>query len=124
MALGLFAGWGTVAIHGEEGFRSERGRVLCLFTDLLLAPPPVAPLELAFGTGWMNASRAIGWKPRPAPLHPHRARVLQETASAYGVPLLTLSDALRHRVLDELGAGAPTIREEVERWTSFSALAH
>ena len=33
VAMGLVIGWGTVALHGREGFRAERAAVRCLFTD-------------------------------------------------------------------------------------------
>ena len=31
--VGLMRGWGAVALHGEEGFRSQQAAVACLFTD-------------------------------------------------------------------------------------------
>jgi len=35
--LGLIAGWGSVALHGREGFRAERAGLRCLFTDRMWA---------------------------------------------------------------------------------------
>jgi hypothetical protein len=31
--MGLIAGWGTVAVHGAEGFRAQHAAILCLFSD-------------------------------------------------------------------------------------------
>src|SRR5207247_11201720 len=31
--LGLITAWGTVALHGREGFRAQHASVTCLFTD-------------------------------------------------------------------------------------------
>jgi hypothetical protein len=31
--MGLIASWGTVAVHGEEGFRPQRAAILCQFSD-------------------------------------------------------------------------------------------
>jgi hypothetical protein len=33
LVWGLIQGYGEVALHGKEGFRAEKAKVLCLFTD-------------------------------------------------------------------------------------------
>src|SRR5258708_13094420 len=49
--MGLVVGWGTVALHGREGFRAERGALRCLFTD--------RPWSASAGTG--SPGRLAGW---------------------------------------------------------------
>jgi hypothetical protein len=84
--LGLMAGWGEVAIHGDEGFRSEVARPLLLLRD------QVAPSWLS----WRRRSRDAG---------------LRRTADAYGIPLVSLESAIGNGVLRELGVPSRAIEE-------------
>jgi hypothetical protein len=74
--LGLIAGWGTVVVHGTEGFRAGRAAVRCLFTD----------------------------RPWQGPPHPgRRLAALRSAAARHGVPLLPLREAVAVGLLAELG---------------------
>jgi hypothetical protein len=92
--LGLMSGWGTVAVHGEEGFRSQHAIVRCLFSDRLPSIP---------------GNRLVRWlMTRFAQLAAetddgNRTEVLRRAASAYEVPLVSVSDAIRLGVLAEMG---------------------
>jgi len=112
--MGLVAGWGTVALHGREGFRAERAQLLCLFTDRPWAASTRArtPGRLA---GWWR--RALG---RPDALEPELAREarhvadLDAVAARYVVPLVSLRGAIALGLLSELGL-PPTHIEEASR---------
>jgi hypothetical protein len=110
--LGLIAGWGTVALHGGEGFRAERAAVRCLFSD---RPWPWSPRLLTRVTAmWHRAAgRAAGFEPPPAAdlLDAPRQSVLRSVAAHYAVPLLTLRHAVDHGVLGELGVPEHRIAE-------------
>jgi len=105
VVIGLMAGWGTVAIHGDEGFRSQYAMVRCLFTDAISDRLPDA------------AERRPGWWERLIRLmrvgEPggKRAAALRQAAELYGVPLLSLEDAIRLGVLSEFGVPPSRIRE-------------
>lgn len=93
--IGLIAGWGDVAIHGDEGFRAARARVICLFDT----------------NPWSEALDELGWEyptdtPRPALAGSGSLRL---TASTYHVPLLSLRTAASHAVLSELGVSGDQI---------------
>jgi hypothetical protein len=98
--IGLMAGWGTVAMHGDEGFRAERASVLCLFRDQVcygafrrvLDPEPRR----------RPATRLFEIAHRVAPGPPG----LPGVASDFGIPVLWLRDAVRLGVLAELGVDA------------------
>lgn len=87
--LGLVAGWGEVTVHGREGFRAERAAPVLLFSDVV-RPRGLHPLR--------------GW-------HRRRAATLAGLRRRYGVPVLSLEDAVHHGVLAELGAGQAGIAE-------------
>ena len=109
--MGLIAGWGTVAMHGAEGFRSERAAVRCLFSD---RPWPWTPRLLTrLGAMWR---RATGRAPAPRPRAPDlldwpRQDALQSVAAHYAVPLLSLRSAADLGVLSELGIPRARIAE-------------
>jgi len=104
--LGLIAGWGSVALHGREGFRAERAGLRCLFTDRMWAAP------------WLRGRAGVG----AAHIHhvgPALIR-LRAAAARYGVPLLAVRDAAQVGLLAELGVPEPQVAEAVElasRWT-------
>ena len=118
IVVGLIAGWGGVAVHGDEGFRAEHARVLCLFTDLLLTPPVVWSVGQAFSSHWWQAAQALGCTPRPAPLAAPRAARLKEVADAYAVPLTSLAAAYRSGALAELGVD-DGMMHGVRRWIAL-----
>jgi hypothetical protein len=118
-AIGLIAAWGTVAIHGREGFRAERAAVRCLFTDWAgAAPVPRAPAgrltrwsRRVFGDRLRVRSR---WRTRA---DPERLALLRRVAGSYGVPLVSMQQALEARLLGEWGVPTAQIRE-VETWVA------
>lgn len=87
--LGLMAGWGDVAIHGDEGFRAERARVLMLFEDVV-------------GIGRLRPMRRV---------FRGRAAALRRLGERYGVPVLGLGRAVDRGVLAEMGVRRDVIAE-------------
>lgn len=105
VVIGLVAGWGTVAIHGEEGFRSEYAAVRCLFSDAVAFPlQAVAERRTEWWERLVRRTRAVD----PAV---ERMAALRRAAAHYGVPLLSLADAVRLGVLGELGVPAHQVHE-------------
>lgn len=104
--IGLMAGWGTVAIHGAEGFRAQRARVLFLVRDSIWSR------ELD-GFVWWPLRRLYAWARGAAPdgREAEREAVLRRTASAYGVYALSLTEAVRTGVLSELGVPSEQVRK-------------
>jgi hypothetical protein len=101
VVIGLMEGWGTVAIHGDEGFRSQYAVVRCLFTDTIADRVP------ARADWW----RRLAGRLRLGEPDARRATALRQAAGMYGVPLLSLADAVRLGVLGELGLPESGVRE-------------
>ena len=93
--LGLVSGWGSIAIHGREGFRGQYAAVRCLFTDPWAARGP-RPLA-----AWIMTK--MGHRKAPDD-DASRQEILHRVAEAYGVPLLSVVDADRYGLLSEFGA--------------------
>ncbi len=111
--LGLIAGWGTVALHGREGFRAEHASVLCLFTDWAGSTPVLRLTESRLINWWRNTWHGVGEADPPAWPDPgsERTAVLESAATYYGVPLVSLKGALHLGVLGELGVARDQILE-------------
>ena len=107
--MGLVVGYGTVALHGPEGFRAESAMVTCLFTDELVT----APLERL----WHGLERRLHrmWAVDANDEMKRRTRDLSPFAAEYAVPLVTLRGALSLGLLGELGVQHGAIRE-LEAW--------
>jgi hypothetical protein len=104
--IGLMAGWGTVAIHGDEGFRCQYASVLCLLSDGV-DDDSLAPRGP--GAGWwgrLTDRWPAGWRPSERAAR-RRRESLQRAAAYHGVPLVSLADAIRCGVLAEFGMPAP-----------------
>lgn len=101
IVIGLTLGWGTVAIHGDEGFRSQYAAVRCLFTD------PVAGRTGSREDWWDRLLRRL----RVREPGDERSAALQQVAARYGVPLLSLADSVRLGVLGELGVPQAQVHE-------------
>lgn len=101
VVIGLMEGWGTVAIHGDEGFRSQYAVVRCLFTDTIADRVP------ARAHWWERFAGIV----RSGESGARRATTLQRAAELYGVPLVSLADAVRLGVLGELGVSESGVRE-------------
>jgi len=122
--MGLVVGWGTVALHGREGFRAERAALRCLFTDRpwSAAALPGAPSRLA---GWWR--RTIG---RSSPAEPAERATprevghldeLEAVAAHYAVPLTSLHAAAGLGLLSELGVPEAQIEEAARLATGAAA---
>lgn len=112
--LGLVQAWGEVALHGEEGFRAASSTVVALFTDWVwdLEVQPRGRAQ----RWWRSFLHAFGGptSPRPTRPDPTRDYLMNSVAGGYGVPVLSLRDALGSGFLGELGVDARR-REEVRQ---------
>ena len=100
--MGLISGWGTVALHGREGFRSERATIRCLFTDW----SPNASRSAATPGRLHRWLRRRTWESDPPSASARgrrRREALQDVAARYGVPLVSLQGAAELGLLSELG---------------------
>jgi hypothetical protein len=97
LVVGLIAGWGTIAIHGDEGFRAQRAQILCLLADSVWDKS----MDSLCGrqSWWLASGRRLGLVAgrRSTP------SALRRAASDYAVPVLPLADAVRSGLLAELG---------------------
>lgn len=110
--LGLVVGWGEVAVHGEEGFRAEKARVLCLFEDWVWRQREDEVVPAGLLKRFVSLIRGDIEPPEP---DPDRALQLAQAADRYMVPLLPLREAVRVGLLAELGVSQPVI-DEVKEW--------
>ena len=119
--LGLVAGWGTVALHGREGFRAQNASVVCLFTDWA-GRARVPNLTEGWLERWLGRAdvRLFNrrWSLRVE--DPDRLLALRSAAQRYEIPLVSLRGALELRVLGEWGIPRRRV-EEVEAWVSAVA---
>lgn len=107
--IGLVAAFGTVAVHGTEGFRAEMARVTCLFTDEIA----VAPVERLWRSWrrWVNKRADDGLND---PIL-SRTDTLKRVAGRYAVPLVSLRSAISLGLLGELGIQQDAILE-LQEW--------
>ena len=116
--LGLVAGWGTVALHGREGFRAQNASTVCLFTDWA-GRARVPNLAEGWLERWLGRAdvRLFNrrWSLRVE--DPDRMFALRSAAQRYEVPLVSLQAALELRVLGEWGIPRGRV-QEVEAWVS------
>ncbi len=108
--IGLMAGWGTVAIHGSEGFRAQRARVVLLLRDSVWS----RDLD---GFIWWPLRGLYAWAHGHGQNEREREReaMLRQTAEAYGIYQLPLVEAVRSGVLGELGVTPDQIRKIAAR---------
>lgn len=95
VVMGLVEAWGSVAVHGREGFRAQYSAVRCLFTDRL--PNGGEHNRVA---EWIMTR--LGRPKSPDDGH-EGVQALERVAYAYGVPLLSVAGAERLGVLSEFG---------------------
>lgn len=113
--MGLMRGWGSVALHGQEGFRAEYAAIVCLFSDWPFVPGQVR-LGDPQGSFWRRALSVFGGDDGPTPAQrAERDAALRSVAGAYAVPLLSIGGSLRLGVLEELGVGRQSLAE-LEPW--------
>jgi hypothetical protein len=89
----------------------------CLFTDSVW-DKPLLPEDGRL-LGWQRWQRHFA-ELFGSGMDPNRRSPLEATGSRYGVPLVSLRDALQCGLLDELGIQA-VARKEVERWVRAPA---
>lgn len=108
--LGLIRAWGEVAVHETEGFRAQYAAPVCLFTDWIWDSPPSVRPETSLGRWWCAFRRLLaGDFLAGEPASDLEAKI-RAAADEYGIPALSLPDALRLGALQELGvdpAGVP-----------------
>lgn len=96
VVLGLIVGWGSTAIHGEEGFRCQHAAVSCLFTDAVDDRALAAVGRRRWWGGLMRRLASDG------PSAVRRASIV-DLGGRYGVPALSLGDAIHLGALSEFG---------------------
>lgn len=111
--VGLMRAWGEVAIHSTEGFRAEHAAVACLFTDWPWDCP--GPVHATAIVQLERLLHRFGIRGHVTPPDPSRERRLREAATGYGVPLLSVGQAVRSGLLSELGV-SPTAVAEAADW--------
>lgn len=105
LALGLISGFGTVALHGREGFRAELALIACMFSNRVR-------------TGFVPAHEVRVQVPHRRQLRgrlPGRRDQLQAAADKYGVPCLPIESALSIGFLQELGMDRYAV-QNVRNW--------
>jgi hypothetical protein len=108
--LGLVSGWGTVALHGSEGFRAESASIVCVFVDELERRRPWKPMA-----GLLAGLRARhDSEPARGDVEAEtgrRSATVRRAAQWYGVPAMSMSVALRFGLLTEMGVTPQAIQE-------------
>lgn len=107
--MGLVLGYGTVALHGREGFRSERVILRCLFTDRPWATDSDENTDRRMVNWWRRTINRVEDRPT---LEGYLFQ-LEGTAAHYGVPLLSLANAAEMGVLKEFGVSESDIDEAI-----------
>lgn len=95
--VGVISAWGEVAIHGREGFRAQYAQVSCLLSDTLWDP-----VFDRFSNRRSMVLRAL--RHLVPGTSQRRLEALSLAARRYGVPVLSLEQALKVGLLGELGA--------------------
>lgn len=105
--LGLIAGYGTVALHGPEGFRCAQARILCLFEDRFWSRP--VPTRNRFRDFFKP--KLLRELEQRRTEEPQQRRL---NAAAYGVPLVSITHAANSGLLAEFGVPEEQIRNALE----------
>jgi|SRR5579872_3198039 len=112
--FGLISGYGTIALHGTEGFRAEFATIACLFPDRI---GESVRLERARRRRYVDAGETMNQ------LIDSSTDPLKAVADRYGVLLVPLKTALSIGLLDELGATIEATQEVQALFTSYHQLA-
>jgi hypothetical protein len=105
VVMGLIKGFGTVALHGTEGFRAEMAMVTCIFADEIA----LAPAERLWRSLQRRFRRSASECPNDSMLRGTDA--MKKLAGHYSVPLVSLQSALSLGLLSELGVAREAITE-------------
>ena len=113
--IGLVAAFGTVAVHGSEGFRAEMARVTCLFSDEIA----LAPVERLWRSlrSRLHRRSDVGLND----LSLRRTDTLKPVARRYLVPLVSFQSAISLGLLGELGVQQDAIAE-LQEWLNQSRI--
>lgn len=103
--LGLIRAWGEVGLHGTEGFRAQYAAPVCLFTDWIWDPTPSIRPETRRDRWKRALSRFLAGDFLVREPAADLEAKIREVAGEYGIPALSLPDALRLGALQELGVG-------------------
>jgi hypothetical protein len=106
--LGLINGFGTVALHGSEGFRAEGATIVCLFTD------PLPELE---SSAWGRERVTLGLNEVLDWILGCRDP-LMSVVDSYGVPYVSVESALAIGLLSELGLSRDALID-VSQWLRY-----
>ncbi|MGH7911480.1 MAG: hypothetical protein ACREQM_11135 [Candidatus Dormibacteraceae bacterium] len=104
--IGLMLGWGSVMLHGAEGFRAERARPLCLF-DNWIWDSELDLLTAGRVPWWRRLQDGAGLRSRD---RSRRYRAPVRAAQRFGIPLVTLQAAVQFGVLRELGVASELVQ--------------
>jgi hypothetical protein len=108
--LGLIRAWGELAVHETEGFRAQYAAPVCLFTDWIWDAAPSIRPETSPGRWWSALRRLLAGDFLVGEPASDLEAKIREAADEYGIPALSLPDAVRLGALQELGvdpAGVP-----------------
>ncbi|MGH7918934.1 MAG: hypothetical protein ACREQM_03185 [Candidatus Dormibacteraceae bacterium] len=98
--IGLMLGWGTIAIHGDEGFRAQFARPLCMFKNGIWDPEwDLLAEEISL---WHRIGHG---RMRLITSRRHR-RLAAAAVRPLGVPLVTLRAAVTSGLLREFGVSS------------------
>lgn len=104
--VGLVRAWGEIALHEAEGFRAQHAAPVCLFTDWVWGPANPLRRETRLTRWWQAFTGVVAHESRAARPLPDLERRIRDVADDYGIPALSLADAVRIGVLQEMGVDA------------------
>lgn len=104
--LGIIAGWGTVALHGTEGFRSQFAMVRCLLLDWPWDETLTAIAQVGTPVRWQRPF--LPWHRQPSQAWTSEIR---RAALGHRVPVISLTQAIPLGVLAELGVDTVMVSE-------------
>lgn len=101
--VGLVRAWGEIALHEKEGFRAQYAAPVCLFTDWICGSSNSLRPQARLAHWWQAFAGVVADESQaPGPL-PDLERRVRQAADHYGIPALSLTDAVRVGALHELG---------------------
>lgn len=101
--VGLIRAWGEIALHEEEGFRAQYAAPMCVFTDWIWGPSNSLGPETRLARWWQAFTGIVADESQAAGPAPDLERGIRTAADEYGIPALSLADALRIGALQEMG---------------------
>lgn len=108
--VGLVRVWGEIALHEGEGFRAQYAAPVCLFTDWPWGSSSSLRPERGLVRWWQAFTGMVIDESRAARPSPELEGRIRDAAGEYGIPALSLADAVHVGALQEMGVdtrGAP-----------------